>query len=209
MPLCVLCVVNKLNVGYPREIFEFLVSAEATSFSFIPLIDFPQEAFPEVLTNDEWFEFLRVVFELWLTSGKRLKSVDPIYTIVKSMLSGQRPELCSFASSCLKRMATITPEGDVVQCGSLISEQFVLGNIFEKPLMEILHSEKSRKLQNLRARSTKRYCGDCEFVTICRGGCREHTFWSTGQFDGKYPLCDARKRIFRYIQHRLKEIFQQ
>ena len=206
LPFCVLCVVTKQNVHKGKEIFSFLSSSGVNSYSLLPLIKFPQPGCPDAPTNEELFEILKTTFELWLTPLNAIGVIDPINTIVRSLLTWERPALCSFSAACPRRMVTITPEGNIVLCGSLIEEQFILGNIFEEPLFKILSSRKTKTLQKLRETVIKEYCRNCEFIPICRGGCREAAFWHTGNYIGKYPYCEARKNIFQYIQKRLSEL---
>jgi len=207
LPLSMLCVVSKHNVAMGEEIFKFFLSLGVSSYSLLPLMELPRADCPKMPSNEELFELYKTTFELWLSPFNTFKNIEPITTIVQSLVSGRTPDLCSFSSSCLKRMATITPEGSVVQCGSLIADDLILGNIYEDPLIKILSSRKSRDLQKIRAGVVKKYCIGCEFVSICRGGCRESAYWYSGKYNGAYPFCEARKEIFQYIKKRLEEVF--
>lgn len=206
-PLCMLCVVSKNNVAMGEEIFKFFLSLGVSSYSFLPLMQLPRADCPKTPSNKELFELYKTTFELWLSPLNIFKTIEPITTIVQSLISGKTPNLCSFSSSCLKRMATITPEGNVAQCGSLIADELILGNIYEDPLIKILSSQKSRDLQRARTKVVKEYCTGCEFVSICRGGCRESAYWHSGKYSGAYPFCEARKETFQYIKKRLETVF--
>lgn len=206
-PLCMLCVVSKQNVTMGEEIFKFFLSLGVSSYSFLPLMELPRVNYLKMPSNKELFELYKTTFELWLSPLNSFKTIEPITTIVQSLISGKTPDLCSFSSSCLRQMATITPEGNVVQCGSLIANELILGNIYESPLIKILSSQKSRNLRKIRTDAVKEYCVECEFVSICRGGCRESAYWYSGKYNGAYPFCEARKETFQYIKKRLETIF--
>lgn len=204
LPLGLLCVITKENVACGEEIFDFFKEIGANTYSLLPLIEVPRKGHPEPPTNDELFELYKTTFQMWLSEKNNFASIEPIETMVRSLL-GERPQFCSFASSCLKKMISISPKGEVVPCGSLSS--FQIGNIFEKPLIEILHGKAAQQLRDMRVESMNRLCDPCRYISICRGGCREMAFWQSGDYGGKFPYCEARKKTFAYLEQRLSEIF--
>lgn len=103
-------------------------------------------------------------------------------------------------------MVAVDPEGGVVPCGSLVSDDFVFGNVLDEPLLRILSKPDAKKFGTFRAQFLNRHCLDCEFISICRGGCRSDAYWHSGRYDGEYPYCEARRRTFEYIRSRLQEI---
>lgn len=205
-PLSILCVVSKQNVALGEDIFKFLSAVGVNSYALLPIMEFPREECPKAPSNEEIGDLYKKTFELWASPANPFKTIEPITTIVQSLLSGRTPTLCSFASSCLKRMATITPEGNVIQCGSLCAEEFIMGKIYDSTLKEILASRKARTLREMRTHATTAHCNDCEYINICRGGCRASAYWISGEYGGRYPYCEARKDTFRYIKNRLEEI---
>jgi len=135
------------------------------------------------------------------------ENIQPIDTFVRSLLGG-RPKQCTFASSCLKRMVSISPAGDIIPCGSFTAAEYVLGNIFTRTLISCLASDRARALRRRKARVVARECSDCPYVTICRGVSRVAAFWHTGSFERDYPYCAARRWTFDHIQHRLTDILK-
>lgn len=205
-PLSFLCVVTKRNVLRGSEIYRFFSSSGATSYSLLPLMSTPNGRRVEAPTNEELFELYRTTFELWVDpSNETMLTLDPIYSMVQSLL-GIPPQLCSFSSSCLKRMVTVAPDGTVMPCGSFSSEEFVLGNVFSEPLIKILSSKKTHKLRKMRSVHVNAKCLKCAYLSLCRGGCREASYWHSGRYDGDYPYCEARQETFRYIQTRIRDI---
>ena len=204
-PLGLLCVVTSLNVDRGKEIFEFFKSVGATSYSLLPLISVPSVNSSNVPSNDQLARLYKTTFDLWLDSPNEFKSIEPVDTMMRSLM-GQEPYLCSFNASCLVKMITITPTGEVVPCGSFDPARFTLGNVFEDPLTDILLGERTMELRRMRDRHIEECCGECDFVSICRGGCRDTALWSSGKYEGDYPYCQARKDAFEYIQRRLRVI---
>jgi len=203
-----LCVVSKLNVNRGEEIFKFFSSLHASSYSLLLMMKTSLPGCPEPPTNEELFNLYKITFELWLNEPHVFKVVEPVDTIVRSLLGEYPPKLCSFSSPCLRRMITITPDGDVVPCGSFVSPEYVMGNIFHEPLIKALHSKRLDEFRGRRTACVNKQCIGCEFISICRGGCREVAFWHFGSYDGEYPYCQARKEIFAYVRDRLKTVFK-
>lgn len=207
MPLKTLCVISKLNVTKAREIFNFYNELGVNSFSLLPLKKVPLPECPEMPTNNDLFSLYRDMFDLWLKTPNRFSSIEPLDTMIRAIL-GQRPKLCSFNSSCLQKMIAVNQKGEVVPCGSLATENFVLGNIMDQPLLDILFNTRSQELLRLRENHIQKRCKNCEFVAICQGGCRADAFWHSGKYDGEYPYCGARKELFFYIRSRLKKMLK-
>lgn len=205
MPLGVLCVVSKLNVYRAEEIFHFYKTIGVNSFGLLPLKSVPLSERPIMPTNDEMFAFYRNMFDLWARAENSFSSVEPLDTMMRSLL-GQRPRGCSFANSCLKKMITIDQEGNIVPCGSLVGDQFMLGNILAQPLINTLAGAKTKALAKVRNDHNAEKCGHCEYVAICRSGCRADSYWATGNYGGDYPFCETRKKTLDYIKLFLKNV---
>lgn len=205
LPLGLLCVVTKSNVGFGKEIFQFFSEIGADSYSLLPLIPVPSSFQIHTPTNDELFSLFKDTFDLWLNSKHSFKCIEPIDSMVRSIL-GEHPRLCTYASSCLKRMVAIAPTGEIVPCGSLVSDYFVLGNALQHSVFRAINTQRAKALRTSRAAAVKKWCNDCEYISICRGGCRENAFWSSQSYQGQYPYCDARKQMFNYIRDSLNTI---
>lgn len=203
----VLCVISKLNVRRGEEIFNFFASLGVESYSLLPLKNMPLSKRPSLPDNGELFELYKTTFDLWVEKPNNFLCIEPIDTIIRALL-GERPRSCSYSSPCLKRMITVDQEGNVIPCASLVAEKFVLGSILKEPLLWILSGSKTKGLCEIRARHVAERCHNCEFVSICRGGCRADAFWGTGKYDGEYPYCEARKKTFEYIRGRLNTLLK-
>ncbi|MFQ5909816.1 MAG: radical SAM protein [Thermoplasmata archaeon] len=86
---------------------------------------------------------------------------------------------------CGKTLAAITPDGWVRPCGYFSVN---LGNVREQKFSEIW--EKSEFLREMRGiEKLEDRCMDCEFLSLCRGGCRASAYENTGRLDAADPLC--------------------
>jgi len=204
-PLGVLCVISKLNVSRGVEIFDWYKSLGVNSFGLLPLKCVPLSSKPLAPTNEELFHLYKSIFDLWMWTPNEFSCIEPLDTMIRSML-GQPPKGCSFANSCLKKMITIDQNGNVIPCSSLTADNFILGNILEKPLNKILMETKTKQLRKQRTRHVNKHCGQCKYIAICRGGCRANAYWATGKYDGDYPFCEARVKTFDYIEQTFQNI---
>ncbi|MBI5402467.1 MAG: radical SAM protein [Ignavibacteriae bacterium] len=194
----ILCVITKENVRYGNEIFNFLNSYNISTYSLLPLIRMRNHSFPEIPTNEEVFELYKTTYNLWMKATNKFSIIEPLDSLVKSIL-GEKPYLCTFAASCLKKMITITADGNIVPCGSLINDEFILGNIFETPLHIAMDSVKADNLRKRRVNAIDTWCKKCKYTAICNGGCRESAYWFSGNYEGYFPYCESRKMIFKYL----------
>ncbi len=202
-PVGVLSVISKLNVSRVRDMFDFYKRIGVGSFGLLPLKEVPLDSLPLVPDEDELFDFFKEMLDLWMYEENSFHHIDPISTMVEGIVSGV-PASCSFAASCLDRMMTIDQNGYAVPCASLVSPEFIVGDIKKDHLIDILDSKRANELRADRLYAIKKHCGDCEFISICNGGCRAEAYWSTGDYGGKTPFCGVRKRFFSHIQDVVK-----
>jgi|YelNatPaOPRAMG01_1025707.scaffolds.fasta_scaffold73747_1 uncharacterized protein len=205
LPLGVLCVVSKLNVGFPQEIFNFYKSLGVNSFGLLPLKNVPLVDSFLIPSNEDLFGFYQKLFDLWMWTPNNFSCIEPFDTMLRLLL-GEKCGNCSFTSPCLEKMITIDQEGNVVPCSSLVSEDFILGNILQESLVRILSNSKVERFKKLKLQAIENNCKDCVFLSICKGGCRADAYWFSGLYEGKYPFCESRKLMFEHIQKQLEKI---
>lgn len=86
---------------------------------------------------------------------------------------------------CGKTLAAITPDGWVRPCGYFTIN---LGNVREEKFSEIWNNNEFLKQMRELPRLEER-CMKCEFLSLCRGGCRASAYENTGRLDATDPLC--------------------
>lgn len=80
----------------------------------------------------------------------------------------------------------INPAGEVAPC-PLLSDNISAGNVYERPLKEILfESDLMKKI--IDRPSFKGKCGSCKYNWTC-GGCRVMAYYHTGDVFGEDPTC--------------------
>jgi radical SAM protein with 4Fe4S-binding SPASM domain len=86
---------------------------------------------------------------------------------------------------CGKTLAAITPDGWVRPCGYFSKN---LGNVREQKFSEIWENNEFLNRMRTMTRLEDR-CMECEFLSLCRGGCRASAYENTGRLDATDPLC--------------------
>lgn len=82
----------------------------------------------------------------------------------------------------------IAPNGDVYPCSLLKKNQFLAGNLVQLPLKEIWNSPAMAFLRdNFYTISGK--CTACQYVHVCRGGCKALSQELCGDFQAPDPRC--------------------
>lgn len=208
IPLGVLCVITKENVKLVDGIFDFYKKLNVNSFGLLPLRKVGNINESLVPTNEEVFELYKEMFDKWVWSDNDFYSIEPLDSMLHLIL-GRNCAICSFTSPCLERMISIDQEGNVIPCSSLVASEFKLGVIYEDKLISILENDKTRNFKELKKKALLQNCKGCIFLNLCNGGCRADAFWSTKQYTGAYPFCEARKRMFQYIQEQMPLIMSQ
>ena len=90
----------------------------------------------------------------------------------------------------------ISSEGDILRCGCIRIPEMILGNIFEKSLVDIYSEAEKKKRFNQMDVDSISECKDCEYKYICVGGCRAVAYHNTGLY-GKSPYCEDYKKIIK------------
>ena len=99
--------------------------------------------------------------------------------------------------TCEFPLLGILPNGDVSICAlTREDEKLHLGNVRTHRLLEIWQREVIGRLRHryLAAEELTGICGDCVFLTSCKGSCRAWAYDDGGSFDAPHPTCDALER---------------
>ena len=91
-------------------------------------------------------------------------------------------------------VAYIGAEGNLYPCPGLIFEDFVVGNVFETPVSELLRSEALSKVRRMTRTDLEEPCRSCE-NEACSGGCRGAAFATFGDIRAAPTYCNWRRRM--------------
>jgi len=214
----ILCTVNDYNSGHPEEVYRFLrqcgnyiqflpvVEARPTGLETVKSQRFATPPGPESLTvspnlcdfsvsAEAFGDFITRIYSVWKAEDSQKISVQ-LFDTIQRQLAGQPCSLCTMDMLC-GHSVSLDFDGKVYSCDRYQFSEYLLGNILESPLSEIL--ERNRNFGMYKTFSLPEECLHCEYVRLCAGGCPKDRLLHT--FDGKLKniLCKGYKQIFRLI----------
>lgn len=193
----VIATVTDAGVHQPEELFSFFADRGINSIAF----NFAHETEGGrtlwfSISNDQYFDFLSRIFDCWIERDDPRISVREIDNVLRGVL-GHRPTSCIFSGTC-RNYFSIDHNGDVLPCERFSSTR-PFGNILDVGLNGCLESEEYH-LYAQRADERPPACKKCEWLKACNSGCYYH------RRRGTYYFCSGRKRIYRYVSERLRQL---
>ena len=228
----ILCTVHAANADHPLEVYRFFRDELETNFiQFIPIIE---RATPDFLplANVGWSErdggdrplylqqgnlvtersvkgeqygrFLIEIFEEWVR-----RDVGEIYVQMFDVTLGSwvgEHNLCIFSPTCGNALA-LEHNGDLYSCDHYVEPDYLLGNILETHMIELVASDRQRQFGLDKVETLPRYCQECEVRFACHGGCPKNRFINTPPSEtapngepGLNYLCAGYKLFFNHVR---------
>ena len=208
----VLTTVNAANQDYPLEVYKFLRDEiEAQYAQFIPIVEREnttgyQEG--NKVTNrsvdpTKYGDFLIKIFDEWVRNDVGSFFVQ-IFEVALEAWYYHRPSLCIFREECGDSLA-LEHTGDLYSCDHFVEPNYLLGNIMEAPMIDLVLSEKQRAFGKDKNNKLTNYCKNCDVRFACNGGCPKNRFINSP--DGEYGLnylCTGYKKFFKHIDRPMK-----
>jgi uncharacterized protein len=227
----ILCTVNAANAGHPLDVYRFFRDEVGAQFiQFIPIVE-RLTTETEALAGDGWGEGPRGVRPLYVQQGDRVtgRSVKPeqwgdfliaifdewvrrdvakvyvqMFDAALASWYGEGPSLCIFAETCGDALA-LEHNGDLYSCDHFVEPEYLLGNILEQPMIELVASPKQRKFGADKRDTLPRYCRECEVRFACHGECPRNRFTlAPGGEPGLNYLCAGYKAFFRHVDEPMR-----
>jgi uncharacterized protein len=226
----ILCTVHAANQNHPLEIYRFFRDELETEFiQFIPIVErSTMEMLPvanegwaerpggerpfyrqsgELVTErsvgaEQWGQFLSAIFEEWVR-----RDVGKIYVQMFDVTLGAHVgeySLCIHSPTCGNALA-IEHNGDLYSCDHFVEPDYLLGNIQETHMLELVASQKRRQFGQDKMDTLPKYCVDCEVRYACHGGCPRNRFIETPDGEpGLSYLCAGYKQFFNHVERPMK-----
>ena len=206
----ILTTVNAANADHPLEVYRFLRDEVGTQFiQFIPIVERVNEqgeiGFQEgsqvserSVKPGQWGTFLITIFDEWVRRDVGTVFIQMFDAALASWY-GAPPALCIFAETCGNALA-LEHNGDLYSCDHFVEPKYLLGNIKQKHMIELVASEKQRQFGFHKRDSLPRYCRECEVRFACHGECPKNRFNETPDGEsGLNYLCAGYKAFFTHI----------
>lgn len=204
----ILSVVNKAVAKHPTKVYQYFKKEGYDYLQFIPCLDELGEAHgtnPYALTPEDYGTFLCTLFDQWykdFMEGRRIsiRTFDNILHIVL----GYPAESCDMQGVCSTNLV-IEADGSAYPCDFYVLDDWYLGNVASNTLQEMIQGETAtRFVDHSRVRHDE--CAKCEFLPVCRSGCRRHkSLDSTGPLELNY-FCESYKVFYGHTLDRFKEV---
>ncbi len=204
----ILSVVTKSMARHVEKIYKYYIKNSFDYLQFIPCLDdLGEEAGRNLysLTPEAYGDFLKRLFDLWykdFKSGRRI-SIRMFDNILQILL-GMHPESCDMNGYCSANLV-VEANGSCYPCDFYVLDKWNMGNIMESSIKDLIKGERAKEFVDF-GRTIPDDCMMCEFVSICRGGCRRHYEPSPKKSSGKNYFCSSYKEFYKYTIFRFQEI---
>jgi uncharacterized protein len=231
----ILCTVHAANVDYPLDIYRFFRDEMGVQFlQFIPIVERVDTTILP-LANLGWRSelgeqrplyvqagnqvtdrsvgavqfgrFLSVIFDEWVRHD-----VGEVYVqhfdVALANWYGEPPGVCVFSETCGQALA-LEHNGDLYSCDHYVEPDYLLGNINETPMIELVASDRQKRFGQAKRDDLPAFCRDCEVQFACHGGCPKNRFVQTpaGE-EGLNYLCSGYKAFFTHINRPMRIMCQ-
>ena len=212
----ILVAVNRTNADYPLEVYRFLRDeARTTWIQFIPVVERIDDQGHTIYQKgthlsgrsvwpEQFGRFLIQIFDEWVRHDVGRVYVQTFEAAVRNWLRMPSSGMCVFEETCGLGLA-LEHNGDLYSCDHFVEPDYLLGNIMETHMAEMVTSDRQRRFGLGKRDSLPRYCRQCDVRYACHGECPKNRFMTTPDGEsGLNHLCTGWKAFF----HRIDEPLQ-
>jgi uncharacterized protein len=208
----ILCTVHAANANHPVEVYRFFRDElDADFVQFIAIVERDNttgyqegnRVTDRSVKPKQYGRFLSGVFDEWVRRDVGSVFVQ-IFDVSLAAWVGAPPSVCVFAPTCGNALA-LEHTGDLYSCDHFVEPACLLGNIVDRPMVELVSSEQQLEFGRDKLDSLPRYCRECQVRFVCHGGCPKNRFTKTpGGESGLNYLCPGYKSFFTHIDRPMR-----
>jgi uncharacterized protein len=212
----ILCTVNAANAGHPLDVYRyFRDELDARYLQFIPIVEVetpPSDGIAGTVTDRSvtapaYGRFLSAIFDEWVRRDVGEMFVQTFDGVLAAYVDGESP-MCIFRPTCGVGVA-LEHNGDVYSCDHFVDTRYLLGNIMEAPLGDLVRGQQQRAFGQAKSDLLPRYCRECEYLFACNGECPKNRLLLTPDGEpGLNYLCEGLKYFFAHTEPRMKAMAQ-
>jgi uncharacterized protein len=208
----VLTTVHRANEDHGLDVYRFLRDDLGAEFvQLIPIVERPSPG--GIPTGDEVTErsvspaghgrFLVEVFEEWVR-----RDVGRVYVQMFDSALASFAELpgslCVHSETCGTAVA-LEHNGDLYSCDHFVEPDYLLGNIAQRHMLELIASPQQRAFGNAKRDSLPAYRRQCDVRFACHGGCPKDRFTTAPDGEsGLHYLCASYQDFFRHVDRPMR-----
>lgn len=215
--------VNKASEGRGLEVYQFLKSIGSHYMQFMPVLEHvkypldkngkpvkgarpfivdPHESGAQIApwsVSDVGFgKFMCDIFDYWVCNDVGRYYVNQFDATLANWY-GVQPGTCVYAETCGGN-SVIEHNGDLYPCDHFVYPKYLLGNITEKSISDMMKSDLQVKFGIDKRNSLPSKCRRCEWLFTCHGECPKHRFNSTEAGEtGLNALCTGYKMFYSHV----------
>ena len=212
----ILVTVNRLTADHPKEVYRFLRDEAKTSWiQFIPviermnqdglnLIQKGKQVSPRSVRPEQFGRFLIQVFDEWVHNDIGIIYVQTFEAALRNWMRMPTSGMCVFEKTCGYGLA-LEHNGDLYACDHFVEPDYLLGNIKEEHMLELVDSEEQFKFGQDKYDSLPNYCLECPVLFACNCECPKNRFIDTPDGEsGLNYLCAGYKAFFQRVDEPMK-----
>ena len=212
----VLTTVNRVNADYPLEVYRFLRDEVGTTWmQFIPVVERINEdgltlrqegdqVSDRSVHPEQFGRFLSTIFDEWVQHDVGQIFVQTFEAALRNWLGLDASGMCVFNETCGSGLA-IEHNGDVFSCDHFVEPAFLLGNIHDEHMIELVAAPQQLKFGQDKLDTLPRYCMTCDVRFACHGECPKNRFITTPDGEsGLNYLCAGFKYFFHHADFAMK-----
>jgi len=212
----ILVAVNRVNGDHPKEVYKFLRDEVGTDWiQFIPVVErINPEGSNLIQTGDrvtsrsvkpeQFGRFLIQVFDEWVHNDVGSVYVQTFEATLRNWMRLPSSGMCVFEKTCGYGLA-MEHNGDLYSCDHFVEPNYLLGNIKEVPMLELIGSQKQYKFGQDKYDRLPRYCLECPVLFACNGECLKNRFIETPAGEpGLNYLCAGYRAFFQRVDEPMK-----
>jgi uncharacterized protein len=149
--------------------------------------------------------FYRDLAEIWLERGYgHGVRIGPFDELLNHFSQRQSCLPCIWRQNCTAEFVSIDARGTVAQCDCWVTSypEYCFGNIFESDDFEdlLLRSKARQSFNDRPERLMHGDCIECDFLSLCHGGCPVRAYTAKGSLFEKDPNCALYKSMFAQMR---------
>ena len=174
----VLCTINAANAGHPLEVYRFFRDELGARYiQLIPIVEVetpPAGGRPGTVTArsvqpEDYGRFLTAIFDEWVRRDVGEMFVQFFDGVLAAYVRGVS-SLCILQPTCGEGVA-LEHNGDLYSCDHFVDPPYLLGNIMETPVGDLVRSERQRAFGRAKQETLPAFCRACAYLFACNGEC--------------------------------------
>lgn len=214
IPVSTLMVLNTEKTIDAKKLFDFIYENKLGSkiHAVIPSGRAENKTNEEI--NSIYNNYIKLMEDLYkeiMNTGRKVV-IEPLDELMNAILGISKIRECSFNGSCGNNFMCLYPNGDMGFCGRASTseqENLIYGNLNHTDLVALYESSNAQRIRNRQIYLKEHDCKNCSDWDLCHGGCSFEAVNATGNLETKYPNCELRKRLLKFLKTTGLELLKQ